>query len=1632
MELDINFKSVCESLRRDGAQDSKLIEAVDVLFGLTIVCAPIALGPAGVGLLSILAAKNELTKIGRLVFRAATKKQGDDYFARLERMRTAHGLLVYTAFFESLDKSIPDKLRKRVDLKAEERRALAGQDSRPELDPRDAIPACNATAIAQSSPLAEFSIGFPHPTQSLQEQIEAHQELWKQLSDGFWRFLQMLAVWDEMKEDERKRLRKTIDELPDIAARTFVAQYLELSRKFPDFAIWANLHQHATTQRKVSKLATHVSDYIALSRHSQKAVDLGLARLCEAITELRDQVQMGDASNILDGLARYYAARLDDLIIEDKEAPTEDGPKLRFPRVRDAFVPQQFRVVRTTGRSLHLEDEKTWSDLPLREDLGPFLFSHMLSPYSTEAPLLILGHPGSGKSLLTTVLAAQLSARHHSVVRVPLREVDADVGIVAQIEDAIGQVTKRRVDSWSTLSACFRDHPPVVILDGYDELLQASGKVYAGYLRDAKAFQKSEADQGRPVRVIVTSRFTLIDKATVPAGATVLRLMEFDTHRQQEWISVWNAANARYFREAGIEEFRLPDENQPGAEKILSLAEQPLLLLMLALYDSQDNQLRKSVALDRTRLYDELLRRFVTRERSKARTFHDDLTAQQQKAEIDKEMRRLGVAAVGMYNRRQVHILAEELEADLRFFDMVKDVTVTEGRALTQADLLLGSFFFVHKSQAKRGDASAFEFLHNTLGEFLTADFILRWAIDEVQALATLQGQETLLAVFHEKLSSPDGLRRQWFASLIYTPLFTRPVVLEMMHEWSGHLLEARGISREEFAGHLDKLLHNQIERLISKRAMPSIMRNETVDERFRARFGNHPLVGHIAVYSVNLVLLRVIVCEKPFAMDESSIESYEDGARPWDRLIHMWRSWFSLEALHGLTAVIESVRKGNVVEVRAKPIFQVPEARGRLDVLLNVSVAVADDLTAAVSGLAQSELASLQILETHEIALRLTSERIEAAFQIAVRELQEAARGSPPDNVGVGDLIHRASNAMQIAVRERPRDDAERVALLFAAGVRTYMARTRNENGPTPGYEDVRSRHVQQEVGSAVDMRFLGQLIEKSPEAALTWVKATKLLVGGWVFRGPEAQELIERFFHGGPPAWELLRESPTSLVAWVGVLRELGLSVWWRREPRGLFERLFHPRMMMDLIDQSPETALSFLQAVHELGGDAERFWRHMEPEVTQRLLDPRYLLLLAERSPEAAASLARLLREWVDGRVLREMDPERAHQVVREFIERAVQTPYLFELAERSPETALGVVRVVRTLGGRDAIGGPMHHRLLERLSDGRLLLQLSERSPEVVVVMIQLLCELGGDSERFWQHVEPKVVQRLLEPRFFLALAERSAEAATSLARLLREWGDGRMLREVDGERAHHIVHEFIERVFETPYLFELMDRSPSAALEVVRLVRMLGRREALRGPMSPEVLERLSDRRLLLRLSDRSPEAAVAMVQLLRELGGDSRGMWRRLGPRVAEQLLDPSYLLDLSERSPESALILTDIWGEMISDDQGRRGPLGPLWDPSHVESILADWLSRPTRDPRGFGAALFLARQIRSRDILRMLAEAVARAVQRESLAVVLPLAVLNDFRWLATLEEAQEVRDVLLRAIPGMAPQAIEPDKE
>ena len=81
------------------------------------------------------------------------------------------------------------------------------------------------------------------------------------------------------------------------------------------------------------------------------------------------------------------------------------------------------------------------------------------------------------------------------------------------------------------------------------------------------------------------------------------------------------------------------------------LAEQPLLLLMLALYDADGNALQRAPAeIGRTELYGRLLREFATREVLKHAA---GLPEQALERAVETELLRLSLVAFAMFNRAQ-------------------------------------------------------------------------------------------------------------------------------------------------------------------------------------------------------------------------------------------------------------------------------------------------------------------------------------------------------------------------------------------------------------------------------------------------------------------------------------------------------------------------------------------------------------------------------------------------------------------------------------------------------------------------------------------------------------------------------------------------------------------------------------------------------------------------------------------------------------------------------------------------------------------------------------------------------------------------------------------------------------------
>jgi hypothetical protein len=664
-----------DAVRLLGRRDSPLVRAIDLITGGLVLGAGAVFPTAVLGWLD---ARDEFVRLCReLVDGVSEHGRGLGRLDRTQRIAAAHTVVVVTAFFEAVDAAeLPFRF---ADLKLtrSEQLAVAGAPT----DETGFV----AAVLAAGEILPE-----PHGSQAgFERQLSGY---YGRVAYGLERFVSGLAVGDEISVADWGRFTGALARVPDRACQRYTELIRALAAQFPEVACWIDRREHEATRAEV------------------RTLEPALARLERMLTTMTSGRRPDERRA---GMVRAYRAALDRPVIEPGEIPSGLG----VPTLGAAYVPPLFRVVDARS-DVATGEEFWWADVPVRDDLSRYLAGHLTSPRATQAPILVLGQPGAGKSVLARVLAARLPAADFLPVLVTLREVSATADLQDQIEQAVRAATGERVD-WPALARSSDGALPVVLLDGFDELLQATGVRQTDYLTRVAMFQQREADLGRAVAVVVTTRTSVADRAPAPPGTLLLRLEPFDEPRIATWLDTWNRTNA--------EHFRAHDLTPLTAQDVLAypeLAGQPLLLLMLALYDADGNALRRGAApVSRGDLYDRLLRSFARREVTRHRP---DLAGRDLDRAVDDELRRLSLVAFAMFNRASQWVTEPDLERDLlAVFGPAPVPAVAPGfRApLAQAELVLGRFFFIHRARAVRDNASlhTYEFLHATFGEYLVA-----------------------------------------------------------------------------------------------------------------------------------------------------------------------------------------------------------------------------------------------------------------------------------------------------------------------------------------------------------------------------------------------------------------------------------------------------------------------------------------------------------------------------------------------------------------------------------------------------------------------------------------------------------------------------------------------------------------------------------------------------------------------------------------------------------------------------------------------------------------------------------------------------------------------------------------------
>ncbi|MDX2592707.1 hypothetical protein PV343_10605 [Streptomyces sp. WI03-4A] len=673
--------------------------------------------------LGMLGERGRILGLGRAAARGLGDRLrgADGRAARTRLLDAAHTVIVVLAFFEVLQETELPFAWDDVRLTRREQVRLVA-DRPPALE--GLVPT-----------LAQVDAPRPAPHLPYEDTLGALGHWYESLGARIVRFLEGLDLWARLPSGERQAAADTVRRtLPRHAVERYEELYRRLVQEAPEFLYWTGQLEHQATRAELRRALARLEEVLsssALLSHPPVHAAQALARAARA------------------ALGRHILAA---------DSPPEG---LRMPTLDEVYLDPDFKV-RAVGDHDNPADEEWWAEVPVRRDLTDYLAGALTSPGLWDVPLLVLGQPGAGKSVLTMILAARLPATGFLPVRVALRDVRADHDLQDQLEQAVRDATGERV-GWPELVRSAGTAVPVLLLDGFDELLQTTGVQQSDFLKRVARFQEREREQGRPVVALVTSRTAVADRAQHPSGTVALRLEPFQPDQIKVWIRQWNNCNARGLVARGLStlswELIAPHRR---------LAEQPLLLTMLALFHGAGNDFQGEDGrpLDEAELYEALLTSFARREVQKDTV--DALWNGQVDERVESELQRLSIVAFSMLNRRRQWVSSKELEDDLgAVYGKSEERANTFREPLDQAEVALGRFFFVQRAQSIRGGErlSSYEFLHATFGEYLA----VRLA---VQQLVRLLGHRPALSLSGEPLD--DDLL---YTLLSFAPLFSRQML---------------------------------------------------------------------------------------------------------------------------------------------------------------------------------------------------------------------------------------------------------------------------------------------------------------------------------------------------------------------------------------------------------------------------------------------------------------------------------------------------------------------------------------------------------------------------------------------------------------------------------------------------------------------------------------------------------------------------------------------------------------------------------------------------------------------------------------------------------------------------------------
>ncbi len=673
-----------------------------------------------------------------------------------------------------------------------------------------------------------------------------------------------------------------IKRIRNLTIQYYYINLLEISEEFPEVKLWIDLQFHkemTASNNKLEKTIQEIKEYQNKSFTNQ----FGLIEM-EQLLSKHTNTQLESLENILDQptLQNIQAHHhfIQDTVREEL-LDENDVEELILPKRGEIYIPQSYKYFYYKEK-LHKKnylDSSNWSDIDHKndEDIGKELFHALKNPHNMDQPIIILGHPGAGKSMLSSMLAYKLIDNNEFVpFLIKLRNVDSSI---TDIDEHINKgiqitVAGNPVVNWVEWAKKFPDKIPVIILDGFDELLRASQTQLNDYIINIQKLQIKAQHSNLSIRVILTSRLTIMQDVKIPEDSLVIKLNSFDRQRKRLWIEKWNE------KQLNNKEFILPERDD-----LDELSKEPLLLFLLALYDFEDNALSKVAkeGLSKSSLYDKLFTEFTKRQLRK-NTLYNGSSPKIQKEMEDLFRLRIGFFALMIFTHDRVHHLEKDFDEELNVFSLSDENN--------KAKNILDGFFFVHKDKSTDGHDTenlSFEFLHKTFGEFLAADFMLRIAL--------------LKAYDDEDIShlSNEKYFRQVFS---FQWIHKQPKILDFLLEHSKSIFDTTSYTL------LVKVIKKELKTLVDESTT-------LISPVALHQFKTFEKLKHIAIYSQNLILLWISLEDDSF---EFHLSKNIDNIKSWKIFVDLWKNYGEYEYVSYLTKYIDvHIDNSNLIIDRKK-----------------------------------------------------------------------------------------------------------------------------------------------------------------------------------------------------------------------------------------------------------------------------------------------------------------------------------------------------------------------------------------------------------------------------------------------------------------------------------------------------------------------------------------------------------------------------------------------------------------------------------------------------------------------------------------------------------------------------------------